>query len=477
VSASSSERQRPASPPDCLRPRRSPTRLDLAVLLALALGVALMVLPFAGRLGLVGLALVALAAALRPDLGLLAVYASLPLTLLTRLVGPLALNPPETALLASALGQTIRWLSQRRSAALQPVLHTVYAAPIALFLLAALLSLLVTQYPRLSFRELRLLVLEPILAFALLRGLFPTASDVLWPLGAFLLGAVAVSLGGLLAAHFGLGVSQAEGVWRLQAAYLSANQLALLLERALPFLLALALPCTAWRLPLLAASAVVTLALGATFSLGGWLAAALGAALVLSRARLPRRLVFVVAGLGLTALLLVAALRPERVLARFDPAHGTGLVRLNLWQSSLRMLADHPLLGVGLDNFLYEYQQRYILPEALSEANLSHPHNWLLNFWLSLGLLGLVASVWLVVLAFRLAWRTWQARADRSLEDAPDTPATPFDGPRLLALGAAGSLVAMLVHGSVDNSYFLPDLALAFWLLLAVLEAGAKPIR
>lgn len=46
--------------------------------------------------------------------------------------------------------------------------------------------------------------------------------------------------------------------------------------------------------------------------------------------------------------------------------------------------------------------------------------------------------------------------------------------PRALALGAIGSLAATLVHGSVDNSYFLPDLALLFWLSLAVVEAAAS---
>ena len=46
-----------------------------------------------------------------------------------------------------------------------------YDAPLALFLVAALLSLLVTEYPLLSVRELRALILEPVLFFWLLHTL------------------------------------------------------------------------------------------------------------------------------------------------------------------------------------------------------------------------------------------------------------------------------------------------------------------
>jgi putative inorganic carbon (hco3(-)) transporter len=139
-----------------------------------------------------------------------------------------------------------------------------------------------------------------------------------------------------------------------------------------------------------------------------------------------------------------------------QPGRGTTFFRLQLWQSLVAMIRDHPFLGVGLDNFLYLYQQRYILPTALAEANLSHPHNLILHFWLQLGLLGLAAALWLVGQAFVLAHRVYTHSAD---------PLT-----RVLALGAAGSLVDFVVHGMIDNSYFLPDLAIIFWLTLGVLE-------
>lgn len=121
------------------------------------------------------------------------------------------------------------------------------------------------------------------------------------------------------------------------------------------------------------------------------------------------------------------------------------------------MIREHPLLGVGLDNFLYWYRTRYVLPTAWQEFNLSHPHNLLLDFWLRLGLPGLVTVAWLLVAFFRRAWR-----AHRSL----------FGQGRQwpLAAGLVAGMVNFLAHGLVDNAFFLVDLAFVFMLMLALVQ-------
>ena len=40
----------------------------------------------------------------------------------------------------------------------------------------------------------------------------------------------------------------------------------------------------------------------------------------------------------------------------------------------------------------------------------------------------------------------------------------------VLAAGLLAAMIAALVHGLVDSFYFWPDLAFAFWLLLALAE-------
>jgi len=43
-----------------------------------------------------------------------------------------------------------------------------------------------------------------------------------------------------------------------------------------------------------------------------------------------------------------------------------------------------------------------------------------------------------------------------------------------ISLGLVGSMAAVLAHGLVDNTLFFPDLALAFFLTLALAQQG-KP--
>ena len=111
------------------------------------------------------------------------------------------------------------------------------------------------------------------------------------------------------------------------------------------------------------------------------------------------------------------------------------------------MIRDHPLLGVGLDNFVYQYQQVYIREGGQSELNLAHPAQLGDAFLAHLGLSGLVAFLWLL--------RRFIRRA------------LPL-GQRWYIAGALGAMTDLLVHGLLDNSYFLVDLAYLFWLLLAL---------
>ena len=137
------------------------------------------------------------------------------------------------------------------------------------------------------------------------------------------------------------------------------------------------------------------------------------------------------------------------------------------------MALDHPLLGVGPDNFLYAYRTRYVLPSGWQELNLSHPHNLLLDLWTRLGLVGVVAGIFALVSAFAAGWRLF-----RPPKEAPHSPAS-LAWP--LFLGLLGGLAASVAHGLIDNFLFLPDLvawfvaALAiFWLYLVEVDRWVK---
>jgi O-antigen ligase len=374
-----------------------------------------------------------------PRAGAVLIGALLPAFFFSRtLAGPISVSPPGLALALTWLGVGVRHRDLRLR---WPT--SAYDRPLALLLVSSLLSLAVTQYPLLSVRELRALILEPVLFFVLLQT-WPDSAR--WALGGFLAGATVTAIAAILQGPLGSGGTAVEGVLRVQAWYPSANHLALMLGRAWPFLIAGAL---AWRRWLWAPAAIVGLGLLLTFSTGGWLGGLAGVLVVLAALGYTRHAtvlgVLSGAGLVLVSGLAIAGALPERL----NPLRQTGGFRLDLWLSSLQMLRDHPLLGVGLDNFVYLYQQFYLREGAAAEPSLSHPHNWLLNFWLSLGVLGLVAFVWLLV----CFWRQARLRLRR-----------------WVVAGALGAMADMLVHGFIDNSYFLVDLAFVFWLCLALVE-------
>tara|TARA_B100002003_G_C13862116_1_gene421981 strand:- start:17 stop:646 length:630 start_codon:yes stop_codon:yes gene_type:complete len=158
----------------------------------------------------------------------------------------------------------------------------------------------------------------------------------------------------------------------------------------------------------------------------------------------------------LLATALVAFGRHPRLENLLSRNTGPTFFRLNLWRSTLNMISDHPLTGVGLDNFLYAYRGRYIAPSAWQDPHLSHAHNWVLDFAARIGLPGLAVAFWMLVAFFTTTVRALRAPSDPEF--------------RALAVGLIASMVDFLAHGMVDASYWFVDLAFAFMLTAALAQ-------
>ncbi|MGH2470700.1 MAG: O-antigen ligase family protein, partial [Chloroflexota bacterium] len=249
---------------------------------------------------------------------------------------------------------------------------------------------------------------------------------------------------------------QAEGVRRLVAIYDSPDNVALYLGRLVPIAAAIALlaPLSlARRAAYAAVAGLMLLAVLLSFTRGAWVGVFL-ALLVVAAFAGGRWVAAALAG-GVVAAVGISFVQAKRVrsILQFTPG-STGFTRLALWRSTVSMIRAHPWFGIGLDNFLYQYP-RYMLPAAADEPDLSHPHNVVLDFWSRAGIFALAALVWLEVLFFAKAWR---------LAHAADT------WTRAFAVGLLASMVDALAHAMVDNSYFLIDLSLVFWLSLGLLQ-------
>ncbi len=288
-----------------------------------------------------------------------------------------------------------------------------------------------------------------------------TAHSLIWRvLDAFLLGVTLMAFYAIYQFFFTDQAITAEGVHRALGVYGSPNNLALLLDRAAPILIAIAVFSPVGgrmrqRRIMYGLALVPTLmALVLTFSRGALLLGLPAALLFIGIMRGGRALWATLGALAVGGVGLLPLFGTDRFRSMLDTSAGTGFFRLRLWQSASAMLSDHPWLGVGLDNFLYQYRTRYILPDAWQEPNLSHPHNILLDFGTRLGVGGIAVLLWLQFAFWRAAWHVYHRQ--------------PLGEEQALILGLMGSMVATLAHGMVDNSFFLVDLAYIFFLTLGV---------
>ncbi len=363
-----------------------------------------------------------------------------------------------------------------------------------LWLLAGTLGALIATPPGRgdAWREWRWMIVEPLLFYGLILfwsqrsragggAGFPLAPPrpLLWATG---LSGVGVALIGLLqrrgidwAPTEGAGlcfsdhVIKTGGAIRTSSVYCHPNNLALWLDRVWPIALVLLIGALVqWRrqrgpqrfsikptlLPLAYAAclSITALSMLLTYSKGARYA---GAVVLLGLALLPRRwwitaATVVLLGGGLTYSSLYGS---ERLQVTAD----TSSARLSIWRSAGAMLADHPLTGVGLDQF-FGYFKRYIEPELArdeAEKNTSHPHNLVLDLLLRVGPFGALVFAALIWRSARRGWQVWRSALPE----------------RWLALAGLAGGAAGLLHGLVDQGYFSTDLAIATWMLIGLIDA------
>ncbi len=175
----------------------------------------------------------------------------------------------------------------------------------------------------------------------------------------------------------------------------------------------------------------------------------------------------------------------------------SGQIRQRQWKETFMSLKGiNFFIGSGLNNYqaaVAPYHQEGIffnsdnLPNFDAELRASsslrtkywqpveiymYPHNIFLNFWSEIGLLGALVFMWLL---FKAIFISLKLTVIYRRENQPE---------KYLALGLMSALVTILIHGLVDVPYFKNDLAVMFWILLALIgllnynqKFGSKIIR
>lgn len=206
-------------------------------------------------------------------------------------------------------------------------------------------------------------------------------------------------------------------------------------------------------------------ALAATYTRASWAGLALGGlAMVWMRVGWRGR----VAALGMTAL-AVAALNELLVRWRgvgfYNPADLSLQYRRMMWEDGLRLIREHPWLGIGMDTMVT--RGRDLGLRAYEQFGLvGHFHSTPIQLGVERGLLGLAA--WLLLMGLyvrllvRLVARTkysddWWARG--------------------LALGILGATAGFLASGLVHYNFGDSEVVMVFWLLAGVVAALERLTR
>ncbi len=130
--------------------------------------------------------------------------------------------------------------------------------------------------------------------------------------------------------------------------------------------------------------------------------------------------------------------------------------RSQFTQTSVRMFLTAPWFGVGVGQY-YGLSGLY-MPESLREIyGLENAHNYFMQVATELGVLGVVAFAWLLAWPLRDGWRGLVRQ--------------PWNRVQLAALAGA---VAYLVTCTTGHPLLVPDMALPFWIVLAVAVLAAR---
>jgi O-antigen ligase len=367
-------------------------------------------------------------------------------------VGPLPTTLLEVIILAAVAVFAIETVAQREPIAWRGPL----TAPAILFVVAGAISVLVAGDHRAALGLFRAYFLEPAAFFLIVAAVASTARRTGLILLGFAAGGTVVAVSNAAVVldamrHHVLDLATTPPVVIYQTANAVALYLIPLVAMAGAVLLHGRGRAQRWLSGLFLAVAIPACLL--SFSRGGYLAlAAVGVGLAISHRR--AKLLVPGAILAVLAVSQVPLIR-HRIAYELHPLPGNTLdFRLRIWGQTLKLLSQHPVLGIGLGNY-----QQAMGPFWQDLPKVIYPHNIVLNFWAVTGLLGLAGFFWLAIRAFLMGWHGWRRH-----------PAEwrPYD------LGVLLALVAMVVHGLVDVPFFKNDLSLEFWALCGILWAADR---
>lgn len=190
-----------------------------------------------------------------------------------------------------------------------------------------------------------------------------------------------------------------------------------------------------------------------TFSRGAWLGLIVGlifmASIVLF---LKNKKTLLIPSLLIILIIIVfLPLRSDIPLSKILDFTDAGSVdRKGLWIIAWNMIKAKPILGHGIGTFMHNF--KYYNNIGYSHS-VSYAHNCYLQMAAEIGIIGLLAFLWLIVILFKNFIKI--IKNNRTKLDP-------------IFLGLISGLLAFLVHSSVETNLYSLDLGALFWIILGL---------
>lgn len=237
---------------------------------------------------------------------------------------------------------------------------------------------------------------------------------------------------------------------RLRAFYLSPNYLAMYLSPILilSFYLFFVFKNKVVRILLIIGYGLLFLTIYLTHSYGAWfglLLALIFLGIGFLRNKSRTKLYLATFSLVLIIISSFWLIPSQKFQGLVDFSYPSLKSRLVIWQSAWEILKDHPLIGIGPGMFQKYYLTYQAQLSPYPEWAVPQPHNLFLAFWLQTGLLGLIGLIWLLITFFIKVFKH-----------------------KLVNFFLASTMIYILAHGLIDTTYWKNDLAVIFWLVIAL---------
>jgi len=127
--------------------------------------------------------------------------------------------------------------------------------------------------------------------------------------------------------------------------------------------------------------------------------------------------------------------------------------RIAFYRSSIRMIKDHPIIGVGLNTFMKAYPKYKVRDVDVITADACYAHNNYLQMAGETGLVGLAVFLLAIAMFFMEARGVYRQGASYA---------------RHAALGLVCGIVAFLLNGLTESSFYFSKIVVVFWVIMGM---------